>query len=199
MWYTTSGWGVGGPGLFFPVTRGLYYFDTASKSVKESLGEDQSLQGLSPDRNMAGSTPSSSYQDHEMTVTNLITHWTLRFPLKATSDQGAGLATFSQDNQHAAWLEVGTSPYDEYEYNFVVRVGSLVDGEIEFEIDESAVAQALQFSDLSYIQPLGWLDSSTLLIQARSSDWENARIAQLNLADHSLVEFCRGTFIGFVY
>ncbi len=199
VWFTTSGWGVGGPGLFFPVTQGLYYFDITSGSVKEYLSDRESLQGLSPDRTLAASTPSSSYADHDMTITNLMTHWRLTFPLKATSDQGSGLATFAQDNQHAAWLEVGTSPIDEYEYKYVVRVGSLVDGEIEFEIDEKAVAQALQFSDLSNIQPLGWLDSSTLLIQARGSDWKNARIAQLNLADHSLVEFCRGTFIGFIY
>ena len=199
IWFTNSGWGVGGPGLFFPVTQGLYYFDITSGSVKEYLSDSESLQGLSPNRTLAASTPSSSYADHDMTITNLVTHWRLTFPLKATSDQGSGLATFAQDNQHAAWLEVGTSPIDEYEYKYVVRVGSLVDGEIEFEIDENAVAQALQFSDLSSIQPLGWLDSSTLLIQARGSDWKNARIAQLNLADHSLVEFCRGTFIGFIY
>ena len=199
VWYTTSGWGVGGPGMFFPITRGLYYYDTATASVKEYLGENDSLQGLSPDRSLAGSTPTSSYLDHVMTITNLKTHWKLTFPLKATSDQGAGLSTFAQDNQHAAWLEVGTSSNDEYDYNYVVRVGSLVDGEIEFEIDESAVAQALQFNDLSSIQPLGWLDSSTLLIQAYGSERENARIAQLNLTDHSLAEFCRGTFIGFIY
>ena len=199
VWYTTSGWGVGGPGMFFPVTRGLYYFDTASASVKEYLGDDQSLQGLSPDRTMAGSIPTSSYLDHDMTITNLVTHWMLHFPLKATSDQGSGLVTFAQDNQHAAWLEVGTSPYDEYDYNYVVRVGSLNAGEIEFEIDENAIAQALQFSDLDSIQPLGWLDSSTLLIQARGLDWNDARIAKLNLEDHSLVEFCRGSFIGFIY
>ena len=179
VWYTTTGWGVGGPGMFFPVTRGLYYFDTASASVKEYLGDDQSLQGLSPDRTMAGSIPTSSYLDHDMTITNLVTHWMLHFPLKATSDQGSGLVTFAQDNQHAAWLEVGTSPYDEYDYNYVVRVGSLNAGEIEFEIDENAVAQALQFSDLDSIQPLGWLDSSTLLIQAHGLDWNDARIAKL--------------------
>lgn len=199
VWYTTSGWGVGGPGMFFPVTRGLYYFDSASASVREYFGEDQSLQGLSPDRSLAAGTSSSSYLDHDMTITNLETHWKLTFPLKAASDLGSGLATFAQDDQHAAWLEVGTSPYDEYDYNSVVRVGSLADGEIEFEIDESAVAQALQFNDLSSIQPLGWLDSGTLLIQAYGSEKENARIAQLNLADHSLAEFCRGTFIGFLY
>jgi hypothetical protein len=199
VWYTTSGWGVGGPGMFFPVTRGLYYFDSVSASVREFLGEDQSLQGLSPDRSLAAGTSSSSYLDHDMTITNLETNWKLTFPLKATSDLGSGLATFAQDNQHAAWLEVGTSPYDEYDYNSVVRVGSLADGEIEFEIDESAVAQALQFNDLSSIQPLGWLDSSTLLIQAYGSDREAARIAQLNLADHSLAAFYRGTFNGFIY
>jgi hypothetical protein len=185
--------------MFFPVTRGLYYFDSASASVKEYIGEDQSLQGLSPDRSLAAGTPSSSYLDHDRTFTNLITHWKLTFPLKTTSDQGSGLATFAQDDRHAAWLEVGTSPYDEFDYNNVVRVGSLVDGEIEFEIDESAVAQALHLNNLSSIRPVGWLDSGTLLIQARASDGKDARIAQLNLADHSLVEFCRGTFIGFIY
>lgn len=199
VWYTTSGWGVGGPGMFFPITEGLYYFDTTAGSVKEYLSDNESLQGLSPDRTLAASTPSSSYADHDMTITNLVTHWRLTFPLKATSDQGSGLAAFAQDNQHAAWLEVGTSPTDDYAYNFVVRVGSLVDGEIEFEIDDNAVAQALQIRDISSIQPLGWLDSGTLLIQARGGDWKDAGIAQLNLADHSLVEFSRGTFIGFIY
>jgi hypothetical protein len=199
VWYTTSGWGVGGPGIFFPITQGLYYYDIAAGTSTEYLGTDQSLQGLSPDRTMAGSIASSSYSDHDMTVTNLVTHWTLQFPLRAASDQGSGYATFAPDNQHVAWLEVGTSPYDEYQYNFVVRVGSLSDGNIDFEIDNNAVAQTLQNNDVTYIQPVGWLDADSLLIEAHGSDWQGAAIVRLSLSDHNLYQFSKGAFVNFIY
>ncbi|MDK2980749.1 MAG: hypothetical protein PWQ55_1096 [Chloroflexota bacterium] len=199
VWFTNTGWGVGGPGMFFPITEGLYYYDVASGGVKEYLGEDESFQGLSPDRGLAGSIPSSSYADHEMTVTNLLTHWKLTFPLKATSDQGAGSAVFAPDGQHVAWLEVGESPYSDYEYDLLVRVGNLENGEVELEIDENAAMQALGINTVDQLQPLGWLDSDTLLIQVRGLDWSNAMLLQMRLSDRQLTQFGRGAFVSFIY
>ena len=199
VWYTTTGWGVGGPGMFFPVTRGLYYFDTASASVKEYLGEDDSLQGLSPDRGLAGSISTSSYGDHPLTVTNLLTHWRLTFPLKPTSDQGAGYAVFSPDDLHVAWMEVGKSSYSDYEYNLIVRVGNLETGEVELEIDENAAMQALGVNAIDQLQPIGWLDNDTLLMQVRGLDWSNAMLLQMRLSERQLTQFSHGAFVSFIY
>ena len=199
VWFTTTGWGVDGPGMFFPVTRGLYYYDAATGGVKEYLGEDDSLQGLSLDRSLAGSIPSSSYFDHEMTVTNLLTHWRLTFPLKPTSDQGAGYAVFSPDNLHVAWMEVSQSSYSDYDYDLTVRVGNLETGEVEMEIDENAAMLALGINAIDQLQPVGWLDADTLLIQVRGLDWSNAMLLQMRLSEHQLTQFSRGTFVSFIY
>jgi hypothetical protein len=199
VWFTTTGWGVGGPGMFFPVTRGLYYYDAATGGVKEYLGENDSLQGLAPDRSLAGSVPTSSYSKHEMTVNNLLTHWRLTFPLKPTSDQGAGYAVFSPDNLHVAWMEVGQSAYDDYEYDLTVRVGNLETGEVELEIDENAAMLALGINAISQLQPVGWLDADTLLIQVRGLDWSNDMLLQMRLSERQLTQFSRGAFISFVY
>lgn len=81
----------------------------------------------------------------------------------------------------------------------MVWVGGLSDGKVKFEIDESAVAQTLQTNDISSIQPVGWLNDDSLLIETRASNWEDAHIVRLSLKDHNLYQFSQGAFIGFVY
>jgi hypothetical protein len=199
VWYTTSGWGVGGPGIIFPITQGLYYYDIQTGNNTEYLSRDESLQGLSPDHHLAGSIASSSYSDHAMKVTNLESHWSLQFPLQASSDQGSGFAVFSPDDQYIAWLEAGTSSYDQNQYNYMVRVGNLTDGKVIFEINSGVVEQTLRQSDVSYLQPVGWLDDNSLLIEARGENWEDVNVVRLDLADQKVYQFAIGAFVNFVY
>ena len=199
VWYTATGWGVGGPGIIFPITQGLNYFDVQAGSNTEYLSRDESLQGLSPDHHLAGSIASSSSGDHTMTVTNLETHWTLKFPLRKESDMGSGYAVFPPNDQYAAWLEAGTSPYDPYQYNYVVRVGNLSEAKVVFEIDASAVGQTLHQDTVTYLRPVGWLDDNSLLIEARGENWQDANIVLLDLSDGKLYEFAGGAFVNFVY
>lgn len=199
VWYTTTGWGVGGPGIVFPFTQGLNYYDIQSGSNTEYLSRDESLQGFSPDHKLAGSIASSSSGDHTMTVTNLETHWTLKFPLRKESDMGSGYAVFPPDDQYAAWLEAGTSLYDPYQYNYVVRVGNLSEAKVAFEIDASATAQTLHADTITYLRPVGWLDDNSLLIEARGENWQDANIVRLDLSDGKLYQFASGAFVNFVY
>ncbi len=199
VWYTATGWGVGGPGIIFPITQGLNYFDVENDSNTEYLSRDESLQGLSPDHHLAGIIASSSYGDHAMTVTNLETHWSLTFPLRKESDMGSGYAVFPPNDQYAAWLEAGTSPYDQYQYNYIVRVGNLSEGKVVFEIDPGAAEQTLHEDSLTYLRPVGWLDDNSLLIEARGANWEDANIVRLDLSDGKLYQFAGGAFVSFLY
>jgi hypothetical protein len=199
VWYTTTGWGVGGPGIVFPITQGLNYFDVQAGSNTEYLSREESLQGLSPDNRLAGSIASSSSGDHAMTVTNLETRWTLKFPLRKESDMGAGYAVFPPNGQYAAWLEAGSSPYDPYQYNYVVRVGNLSEAKVIFEIDAGAAAQTLNADAVTYLRPVGWLVNNSLLIEARGENWEDANIVRLDLNDGKLYQFAGGAFVSFLY
>jgi hypothetical protein len=107
---------------------------------------------------------------------------------------------FSPDNRHIAWLEAGGSLIsDPPDFQATVRVGSLVDGTIEAEVDATAAAQVLNLERIAFLKPVGWLDDHSLLLEARSADWEQAYLLRFDLQSQGLALFSPGSFLGFSY
>ncbi len=200
IWYTHSAWGVGGADLIFPITRGLDFYDLSTKEKRNLLDGNRNFQGISPDRQFAGSVDFRSDGDLSMRATELVSGRSIDFPLKAGSKRGAGYAVFSPDNTYIAWMEAGGSlTSDPPDFLATVRVGSLANGTIEAEVDATAAAQVLKLERIAFLKPVGWLDSQALLIEARSADWQQAYLLRFDLQSQSIAVFSSGSFLGFSY
>jgi hypothetical protein len=64
---------------------------------------------------------------------------------------------------------------------------------------QTVVAEALGYSLVSQLMPVGWLDSQVLLIEVQQDNWENASLVKLEVATGKLSEFSKGSFVGFGY
>ena len=200
VWYTHSAWGIGGVDLIFPINRGLYTYDLADNQASQALDPERNYQGISPDLRYAGSTAFDAQADQSMTVTGIFSGQETVFPLRPDSERGSGYAVFSPDSQLAAWLEAGGSfAAEPSSYHSVVRIGEVSNGAVDYNVEDSNVAQALNLAQITYMEPVGWLDNQTLLIETRTTDWGNVVLVRANLADGTLAYFCDGSFAGFTY
>ena len=200
VWYTHSAWGIGGVDLIFSITRGLYAFDLNSGQVKQTLDPERNFQGISPDMRYAGSTTFDAQDNQSMTITELTGGQETVFALRADSDRGSGYAVFSPDDQLAAWLEAGGSfAADPSTYHSVIRIGEISNGAVDYDIEDSSIAQTLNQTEITFIKPVGWLDNQTLLIETRTENWGQVVLIRANLADGTLAYFCDGAFAGFAY
>ena len=200
VWYTHSAWGIGGVDLIFSITRGLYSFDLNSGQVKQTLDPERNFQGISPDMRYAGSTTFDVQADQSMTITELTGGQETVFALRADSDRGSGYAVFSPNDQLAAWLEAGGSfAADPSTYHSVIRIGEIANGAVDYDIEDSSIAQTLNQTEITFMKPVGWLDSQTLLIETRMENWGQVVLIRANLADGTLAYFCDGAFAGFIY
>ena len=200
VWYTHSAWGIGGVDLIFPINRGLYAYDLGNHQAVQALDPERNFQGISPDMRYAGSKTFDAQADQSMTVTDILSGQQTVFPLRADSDRGAGYAVFSPDSQLIAWLEAGGSfAAKPSTYRSVVRIGEVGNGSVDYDIEDSSVAQALSAAQITFMYPVGWLDNQTLLIETRTVDWGQVVLVRADLADGTLAYFCDGAFAEFVY
>ena len=200
VWYTHSAWGIGGVDLIFPINRGLYAFDLANNQTGQALDAERNYQGISPDMRYAGSTTFDAQADQSMTIIEILGGQETIFPLRSDSDRGAGYAVFSPDSQLVAWLEAaGSFAAEPSTYRSVVRIGEVSNGTVDYDIEDSSVAQALSAAKITFMNPVGWLDNQTLLIETRTVDWGQVVLVRANLADGTLAYFCDGAFVGFAY
>ena len=81
----------------------------------------------------------------------------------------------------------------------MVRIGEVNNGTVDYDIEDSSVAQALNAAKITFMNPVGWLDNQTLLIETRTVDWGQVVLVRANLADGTLAYFCDGAFVGFAY
>jgi hypothetical protein len=200
VWYTHSAWGIGGVDLIFPINRGLYAFDLANNQAGQALDAERNYQGISPDMRFAGSTTFDTQADQSMTITEILGGRDIVFPLRSDSDRGAGYAVFSPDSQLVAWLEAaGSFAAEPSSYRSVVRIGEVNSGTVVYDIEDNSVAQALNAARITFMNPVGWLDNQTLLIETRTVDWGQVVLVRANLAEGTLAYFCDGAFVGFAY
>ena len=121
------------------------------------------------------------------------------FPLDQASDRGAGYGVFSPDNSYIAWMEASGSHMAEVpNYYSRIRIG-LTGGGVVFDQDDSAFAQALGTSSVEYIEPIGWIDPQTLLVEVVAQDYGNTNIVKVDITNGSITPFIPGRFIAFAY
>jgi len=164
------------------------------------LNDDHSLQGISPDLGYAASVNAGSASNGALSVTNLANQQTQVFPLDPATDRGAGWAVFSPDNRYAAWLEAsGSMISDPYDFHPRVRVGDITSAGVVQSLEDTLVNQVIGGNSVSMLQPVGWLDNTTLLIEVRAQDWNDASLLRFDITTGNLTVFSEGAFLAFAY
>jgi hypothetical protein len=200
VWYTKTGWGIGGADLIFPINKELFFFDLTNGENKEYLGVERSFQGISPDLTYAGSVDVDMNESRSMTVTNLSNNQQVTFPLDPASDRGAGWVVFSPDTQFAAWLEAsGSMISDPYDFHPRVRVGDIKNGGVLAALEVDQALGAINGSMISFMRPAGWLDNTTVLIEVRAESWGDATLLRFDITTGGISTFASGSFVGFGY
>jgi len=200
VWYVKSAWGIGGADLIFPINRGLYFFDLTNGDNTQYLGDDRSYQGISPDLSHAASVEISTEGKQEMTVHNLSNQQETEFALDQATDRGAGFAVFSPDNQYVAWLEAtGSMISDPYDFHPRVRVGDTQSGGVVQSVEDQDAVQMINGNMLTMMQPAGWLNNETLLIEVRGENWDDVTLLRFDITNGTLSAFSSGSFISFGY
>ncbi len=196
VYYTTVPYGIGGDLVFEP-RRSLYYFDLTSYQSRELLGIGASPAGFSTDLSWLASTPLGVGPITLAPSNDLYNSITL--PLLPDSDRGAGDAVFSPDNQYIAWKEgSGWLMAEVPDFHATIRIATTT-GAITAQIPDSAIAPLLGNPSMVWVQPVGWLDNGTLLLEARGDDWENPSLLRVNHDGSGLAFLVPGGFMGFVY
>jgi hypothetical protein len=198
IWYTLSAWGIGGD-VIYPVNQGLYYFDMTSGSSFQYAGAECNPQGLSQDLNWVacrGGNPDSGYSYF---IKNTAANTAVDFPLDPASERGAGYGVFAPDNSYIAWMEASGSHMAEVpNYHSRIRIG-LTGGGVVFDQDDSAFARALGAGSVEYIEPVGWMNPQTLLVEVIIQDYGNPSIVKVDITNGSITPFLDGRFIAFAY
>jgi len=200
VWYTKTGWGIGGADLIFPITRGLYFFDLTNGDNLQYIDADRSFQGISPDLSHAGTVDFNMAGDRAMTVVNLTNNRKTAFTLDPASDRGAGFSVFSPNNQFAAWLEASGSMISEpSNFHPLVRIGNIQNGSIVKDLVDAAAVQAINGNRATFMRPVGWLTNEILLMEVRGQDWGDVSLLSYDVISDGLSLFSSGNFVGFGY
>ncbi len=200
VWYTKTGWGIGGADLIFPITRGLYFFDLTNGDNLQYIDTDRSFQGISPDLSHAGTVHFDMAGDRSMTAINLTNNQQTSFALDPASDRGAGFSVFSPNNQFAAWLEASGSMISEpSNFHPLVRIGDVQNGSVVKDLVDAAAAQAINGDRTTFMRPVGWLTNEILLVEVRGQDWGDVSLLRYDVISGELSLFSSGNFVGFGY
>jgi hypothetical protein len=196
VYYTSIPYGIGGDIVFEP-RRALNYIDLTSYQSQELLGIGSSPSGFSPDLTWLAST---SLHTGPMTIARLtdLTN-AITLLLLPDSDRGAGDAVFSPDNQYVAWKEgSGWMMSETPNFHATIRIAT-TSGAITAQIPDTAIAALIGSPSVVWVQPVGWLDGTTLLLEARGDEWNNASLLRVNPDGSGLAYLVPGGFMGFVY
>jgi hypothetical protein len=200
VWYTKTGWGIGGADLIFPITRGLFFFDLTSGRNTQFIDAESGFQGISPDLGFAGLVDLDFEGNREMTVVNLTNNERTHFAPDPATDRGAGFAVFSPDSRYAAWLEAaGSMISDPYDFHPRVRVGDISSGGVVQVLDDSAAVVAINGAMVTFMRPAGWLSSESLLVEVRGQNWDDVTLLRFDIATGAVSVFASGSFISFGY
>ena len=194
VWYTMAAWGIGGDIIFEP-RKGLKYLDMSTGTVNEILNRDMSPWDISPDRNwVAFSTITGP-----MRVLNRQTGEIFSFPLLPDSDRGAGDARLSPDGKYVAWMEGGGWTMAENpNFHASIRIATTT-GISKVNIPDNAFDNIASSEKASWVEPVGWLDGETLIVQVRFQDWNNTALIRIRFDGSNPLYLATGTFVTFLY
>ncbi len=198
LWLTQRPYGIGG--FAYSLDSSLTYVDI-SPAPEASPSRHQVL----PDGAMLGLSFDFTYAAYQsvwpdLHILNLQTKKDIAVPMNAGSD-GTGSAHFSPDNAWVAWIEKSgypdTTGTGTATLHSRVRVASQA-GEIRLDLQDEQFANAAGFTP-NWVEPVGWLDNQTLLVQA--SEYWNMKpvLLKLSLPGGSLTQFSQGLLIDFLY
>jgi len=194
VWYTMAAWGIGGDVVFEP-RKGLKYLDMSSGIVNEILNRDMSAWDVSSDRNMVASSTMSG----PLSILNRRTDETFSFPLLAGSNRGAGDARFSPDGQSVAWMEgSGWTMGENPDYHAIIRIATTA-GVVQADIPQTAFDGVASSEKITWVEPVGWLDDHTLVVQVRFQEWSNAALIRVSSDGSNPLYLASGTFVTFLY
>jgi hypothetical protein len=194
FYFSRQMYGIG-DAIFAP-QKGLFYYDLASNSVAPVLDETRIPQGISLDHVWVAS---NAWQgDNSITVQHLNTNLHAYLPILPSSGDGAGFASFSPDDQFIAWMEAsGAMMSDTPDFHSVVRVAR-TDGTLVRDVVDVNFG-ALVGVPITWVEPMAWLDNSTLLVQARGTNWTDAWVMKLDINSGTPSLFASGSFVGLYY
>ena len=200
VWYTFEAWGLGGDFLFQP-RLGLYYLDLTSGQSQKILGREFNPSALSPDQSwVAYSRYDNGWNAGSLTIRELTTGAETTFPRLPGNDRGAGSAVFSPDNRYVAWMEgsghwmAATPPT----FQATIRIAS-TSGAIITEFPVSAINGIGGVADVLWMEPVGWMDGQTLILQIGPNPGNPVALARINFDGSGLAYLSPGSFTGFVY
>ena len=194
VWYTMSAWGIGGDIVFEP-RKGMKYLDMTNGMVNEILNRDMAAWDVSPDRTwVAYSTISGP-----VSVLNRRTGETFTYPLLPDSNRGAGNACISPDGLYVAWMEgSGWTMAENPDFHASIRIATTAGVHLT-DIPQTAFDNVASSEKISWIEPVGWLDGQTLIVQARFQDWSSAALLRVNFDGSNPLYLATGTFVTFLY
>jgi hypothetical protein len=194
FWFSRQAYGIG-DAIFTP-QKGLYYYDLATQNVSQVLDETHSPQGMSLDHHWVAS---NAWQgDHDIYILNVITTAEAMFPLLPASTDGAGFAVFSPDDELIAWMEAsGAMMADVPDFHSLVRVGQ-TDSILVRDVPDLSFSAVIG-TPVTWVEPVAWLDNSTILVQARGSNWTDAWVMKLDVITGNVSLFAAGTYMGLYY
>jgi hypothetical protein len=196
VYYTSVPYGIGGDIVFEP-RRSLRYLDLSTNQSRDILGIGSSPAGLSPDLTWLAYTALFNGPLTISPISDLSNPITL--PLLPGSDRGAGSAVFSPDNQYIAWKEgSGWMMSETPNFQATIRIAT-TSGAITAQIPDSTLIPLIGNPTTIWIEPVGWLDNGTLLIEVRGDDWEQASLFRVNPDGSGLASLVPGSFMGFIY
>ncbi len=200
VWYTFEAWGLGGDFLFQP-RLGLYYLDLPSGQSQKILDREFNPSSLSPDQSwVAYSRYDNGWNAGSLTIRNLTTGAETAFPRLPGNDRGAGSAVFSPDHRYVAWMEGGghwmaaTPPT----FQAAIRIAS-TSGEIITEFPVSAINGIGGVANVLWMEPVGWMDGQTLILQIGPNPGNPIALARINFDGSGLAYLAPGSFAGLVY
>jgi LysM repeat protein len=194
IWYTMAAWGIGGDVVFEP-RKGLKYLDMSSGMVDEILNRDMSAWDVSSDRNWVASSTMSG----PLSIFNRRPGETYTFPLLASSNRGAGNARFAPDGLSVAWMEgSGWTMGENPNYHATIRIATTA-GVVQADIPQAAFDGIASSKKITWVEPVGWLDDRTLVVQVRFQAWSDAALIRVNSDGSNPVYLASGTFVTFLY
>jgi hypothetical protein len=200
VWYTKTGWGIGGADLIFPITSGLYFYELSSGNNLLYINPARSFQGISPDLTHAGAVDFDVAGNRAMTVIDLVNNKLVTFPLNPASDRGAGYSVFSPNNLFTAWLEAsGSMISDPYDFHPRVRIGEIQSGDVVKELIDAEAIKGIDSERVTFLRPAGWLTNEALLIEIRGQDWGDVSLLRYDVFSGDVSVFSIGSFVGFGY
>jgi hypothetical protein len=83
-------------------------------------------------------------------------------------------------------------------FQSIIRVGDL-NGNVIAEFADSALVDASGLGTIGRVEPVGWFDDQTLVVQAHGSNWDQVVLMLIDIPGKTPVYLAQGEFIGFVY